>query len=108
MCTGTLQVNGADGNGTNAGGGSGGTMAITTPELLGSGKIEANGGQGKGDGGGGAGGRIAISITTKYVVVAFCVCLNLWQQCFVAFKQSFHPARIGFLSNIRYKCECFI
>lgn len=69
MCTGTLQVNGADANGTNAGGGSGGTMAITTPELVGSGKIEANGGQGKGDGGGGAGGRIAISITTKYVVV---------------------------------------
>jgi len=62
--TGTLQVNGEAANGTNAGGGSGGTILIHTPHLTGNGVIAANGGTGSGVGGGGGGGRIAVTVTT--------------------------------------------
>lgn len=48
-----------------AGGGSGGTIVIDTPNLSGNGEIRAKGGLGRGDGGGGAGGRIAITISTE-------------------------------------------
>jgi len=64
-CAGVLEVNGDAGNGSNAGGGSGGTIVIETPVLTGSGSIQANGGAGVGSGGGGAGGRIALKITTR-------------------------------------------
>lgn len=64
--TGVLQLDGrisAAGNpGTapNAGGGSGGTVALTVGTLTGSGVISANGGTGNSLGGGGGGGRIAL------------------------------------------------
>ena len=47
---------------SNAGGGSGGSIVITTGELTGHGEITANGGKGIGSGGGGAGGRIVIEM----------------------------------------------
>ena len=47
---------------SNAGGGSGGSIVITTGELTGHGEITANGGKGTGSGGGGAGGRICIEM----------------------------------------------
>ncbi|WAR26297.1 TENX-like protein [Mya arenaria] len=62
---GVLQVNGASGNGTNTGGGSGGTIVVETPQFTGTGLIEANGGDGDGSGGGGAGGRISLVVTTE-------------------------------------------
>lgn len=57
-------MDGADAEGMHAGGGSGGTIVVSTPVLTGNGEIRANGGQGKGDGGGGAGGRMAITISS--------------------------------------------
>lgn len=60
---GTIQVDGENGNGTNAGGGSGGTIDITTPILEGNGDIRSNGGLGDNYGGGGAGGRMFLRIT---------------------------------------------
>ncbi|PIK33359.1 hypothetical protein BSL78_29832 [Apostichopus japonicus] len=46
------------------GGGSGGSVYVTTAELDGVGSMESNGGDGHGNGGGGAGGRIAVYTTT--------------------------------------------
>ena len=66
---GSLIVNGpiaADGAGAyRAGGGSGGSIWITTQSLSGPGLIRANGGNGADSGGGGGGGRIALYYTDK-------------------------------------------
>ncbi|KAL4230250.1 hypothetical protein ACF0H5_010636 [Mactra antiquata] len=62
LIDGILQVDGDSGTGTDTGGGSGGTIHITTPTLQGDGIISSNGGKGQGRGGGGAGGRVAITI----------------------------------------------
>ena len=61
--TGLIQVDGDPGQGSHAGGGSGGTIDILTPVLSGEGEIRSNGGKGSGYGGGGAGGRIRIAVT---------------------------------------------
>ena len=53
------------GTSTNAGGGSGGSILISTKMLSGSGTISANGGFGTLMGGGGGGGRIAITYDTN-------------------------------------------
>jgi hypothetical protein len=62
---GTVSANGGNGLGTSRGpgGGSGGSLYITTGTLAGTGLIEANGGNGDDEGGGGAGGRIRVDIT---------------------------------------------
>jgi len=65
LFSGTIQVDGDDADGSDAGGGSGGTIVIDTPVLSGNGEIRANGGQGTGDGGGGAGGRMAVTVSTE-------------------------------------------
>ena len=66
VITGVIQVDGNDADvGTNAGGGSGGTIDILTPLLFGDGEIRSNGGKGAGLGGGGSGGRIRIYLSEK-------------------------------------------
>ena len=55
-------MDGAAATGENSGGGSGGTIVVTTPVLEGHGEISANGGSGTGEGGGGAGGRIFLEV----------------------------------------------
>jgi len=68
---GIISANGGDGNsdvpsGTYSGGGSGGSIYITTNILIGSGIIKTNGGDGgKGSGYGGGGGRIALYYDSK-------------------------------------------
>lgn len=63
---GRLSANGLDAQVNNSGGGSGGSIWVTTGTLTGGGSILANGGAGEWvDGGGGAGGRIAIYYTSK-------------------------------------------
>ena len=64
---GTLSVNGSNGTTGRTGGGSGGSIWVTTNVLAGSGVIQSNGGIGSGDypGGGGAGGRIALYYDTN-------------------------------------------
>ena len=61
-CLGEIKVDGENGHGQNAGGGSGGTIVIQTDELLGHGRLSASGGNGVGEGGGGGGGRMHISV----------------------------------------------
>ena len=71
---GTLSVNGSNGTTGRTGGGSGGSIWVTTNVLAGSGVIQSNGGIGSGDypGGGGSGGRIALyyggSLPTTLIV----------------------------------------
>ena len=61
---GRISANGLSAAPDNAGGGSGGSIWITTATLAGTGSIQANGGHGEWvDGGGGAGGRIALYYT---------------------------------------------
>ena len=63
---GRLSSSGADGQGTNAGGGSGGSIFITSTNISGHGIIAVAGGRGVALGGGGAGGRIAIHCRWRY------------------------------------------
>ena len=64
--TGNLSANGSAGAQDNSGGGSGGSVWITTGALSGTGNISANGGNGVlSGGGGGGGGRIAIYTPTN-------------------------------------------
>jgi len=58
--SGSITVSGSVGEGSNSGGGSGGSILIRTRALEGSGVIAVNGGAGNGDGGGGGGGRMAV------------------------------------------------
>ena len=62
MNIGAIHVDGEAASGTNAGGGSGGTIFIKARSFEGHGEVTANGGQGSGSGGGGAGGRIRADI----------------------------------------------
>ena len=63
---GKLTVNGGDGiQGSNAGGGSGGSIMLTVDKLIGKGVIAADGGVGDGYGGCGSGGRISIHLQDK-------------------------------------------
>ena len=55
---GTINADGGDGN--QAAGGSGGSIALDTPHLGGGGAITARGGKGQSYGGGGGGGRVAV------------------------------------------------
>ena len=63
---GLISVTGHQGVGLSAGGGSGGSVFITTLNFTGYGRVDASGGDadnsGSGQGGGGAGGRIAVHI----------------------------------------------
>lgn len=60
---GNVMVNGGNGiQGSNAGGGSGGSIMLTVDKLIGKGVIAADGGVGDGYGGCGSGGRIAIHL----------------------------------------------
>ncbi|MCY2987758.1 MAG: Ig-like domain-containing protein [Planctomycetota bacterium] len=57
---GLVTANGENGVNSEQGGGSGGSIWITTGTLQGSGSLRADGGAGNGSGGGGGGGRIAV------------------------------------------------
>ncbi|XP_033745593.1 uncharacterized protein LOC117331107 [Pecten maximus] len=57
---GLISVNGDDASSTNSGGGSGGSIHITTAFIQGVGTISARGGAGQGTGGSGGGGRILV------------------------------------------------
>lgn len=63
---GILSLNGDDGLRSYAGGGSGGSVLITTTNMTGHGIISVRGGSGNVLGGGGAGGRISIKCRWRY------------------------------------------
>ncbi|KAK3576663.1 hypothetical protein CHS0354_004948 [Potamilus streckersoni] len=63
---GLLALQGTDGQGTSAGGGSGGSLLIHTTNMTGHGEINVEGGDGSGLGGGGAGGRVGIHCRYRY------------------------------------------
>ena len=63
---GLLSLNGADGVGDNAGGGSGGSVLIGATNMTGHGTISVKGGNGVNKGGGGSGGRISIKCRFRY------------------------------------------
>ena len=63
---GLLTASGEDGHGSNAGGGSGGSMLIETTNMTGHGNISVLGGRGVGQGGGGSGGRVGIHCRWRY------------------------------------------
>ena len=63
---GRLMLNGIDGSGTDAGGGSGGSVIVYTTDITGHGVIDVVGGSGTGKGTGGAGGRAAIHCRWRY------------------------------------------
>lgn len=63
---GLVSAKGLDGTGTNAGGGSGGSIFIKTTNMTGHGELNVEGGVGSGTGGCGAGGRIAIHCRWRY------------------------------------------
>ena len=63
---GLLMLKGADGSGTDAGGGSGGSVIVYTTNITGHGEINVIGGSGSGKGTGGAGGRAAIHCRWRY------------------------------------------
>jgi hypothetical protein len=58
-------VDGGAAVGTNAGGGSGGTLIIDTKAIDGDGRMSCDGGHGNGHGGSGAGGRMKIQVKTR-------------------------------------------
>ncbi len=64
LLDGRISANGGAGD-QNSGGGSGGSVWVTTGTLLGSGSISADGGPGIGLGGGGGGGRILVESRTN-------------------------------------------
>ncbi|KAK3755993.1 hypothetical protein QZH41_003346 [Actinostola sp. cb2023] len=57
---GEIRTDGKTGSGLHSGGGSGGSIFISTDDITGNGVISSAGGYGNGTGGGGSGGRIAI------------------------------------------------
>ena len=63
---GLVSAKGFNGTGTNAGGGSGGSIFIKTTNMTGHGELNVEGGRGSGGGGCGAGGRIAIHCRWRY------------------------------------------
>ena len=63
---GMLMLKGTDGSGTDAGGGSGGSVTVYTTDISGHGEINVIGGSGSGKGTGGAGGRAAIHCRWRY------------------------------------------
>ena len=63
---GLLSLKGADGSGSHAAGGSGGSLYIETMTMTGHGEINVRGGDGVNQGGGGAGGRIGIACQFRY------------------------------------------
>ena len=63
---GLISAKGMKGTGTNAGGGSGGSIFIKTTNMTGHGELNVEGGSGSGMGGCGAGGRIAIHCRWRY------------------------------------------
>ena len=63
---GLLKAGGTDGQGANAGGGSGGSVLIVTTNMTGHGEIAVPGGAGTGLGGGGSGGRVGIHCRWRY------------------------------------------
>lgn len=64
---GLLSCDGTTAEGTNAGGGSGGSIFIKTTNMTGHGEISIKGGAGTGNGGGGSGGRAAIHCRWRYI-----------------------------------------
>ena len=58
-------MSGSAANGSDAGGGSGGTVLIKAQKLIGQGLLAADGGAGRGNGGGGAGGRMRIFLDER-------------------------------------------
>ena len=63
-------MDGMPGNGSNAGGGSAGSMILDAYKLQGQGVITANGGKGQGNGGGGSGGRIYVKLQQRSVFIS--------------------------------------
>ncbi len=63
---GRLSLNGGDGTGSHAAGGSGGSILLETINMTGHGIIAVSGGHGIGRGSGGAGGRIGIHCQWRY------------------------------------------
>ena len=63
---GFVMARGTNGTGSNAGGGSGGSVLIVTTNMTGNGEIAVTGGNGTGGGGGGAGGRVGIHCRWRY------------------------------------------
>ncbi|KAL4230251.1 hypothetical protein ACF0H5_010637 [Mactra antiquata] len=63
---GFLTVAGTDGVGSNAGGGSGGSILMHSTNITGHGIMAVNGGNAAGTGGGGSGGRISINCRFRY------------------------------------------
>lgn len=62
---GTITVDATNGDATNSGGGSGGSIWISADDILGNGKLSSRGGNGNGVGGGGSGGRIGIYLQKR-------------------------------------------
>lgn len=77
---GIIKVDGSDATGEGAGGGSGGTIVISSRSLLGDGTVSTNGGQGSGQGGGGAGGRIKLTLTERYIVKPW-LYIYIYRKC---------------------------
>lgn len=63
---GLVSVRGLNGHGTNAGGGSGGTILLECTNITGYGEVNSQGGDGINLGSGGAGGRIAVHVRFKH------------------------------------------
>lgn len=63
---GLLSLQGMDATGSDAGGGSGGALLITTTNITGHGEVSVAGGNGIGLGAGGAGGRVGIHCRWRY------------------------------------------
>jgi len=61
---GLISANGDDADGTDCGGGSGGSVYLSMDHLKGHGMISARGGIGKGNGGSGGGGRVFVKYKT--------------------------------------------
>ena len=72
------------GNGSDAGGGSAGSMILDADKLQGHGIITANGGHGQRNGGGGSGGRIYVKLQERsclYECFIFSfLCVSLVEQ----------------------------
>lgn len=63
---GLITLRGINGSGTNAGGGSGGSILIECTNITGYGEINVQGGGGNGLGSGGSGGRVAVHIRFRH------------------------------------------
>lgn len=62
---GSVTAEGQESNSSNSGGGSGGSIWLTSQTLTGNGIVSASGGSGNANGGGGAGGRITVDFTNN-------------------------------------------